>query len=119
MPILVQQIERGNVHLAESETGNMAASIASCPYVSIQNTVSLMKAKEICEHYINVFLNSCLNMTRLTLMQNAEDGVKGFHYDETPIDQLVENVNELILESRVLHDSVYADNRARYLKEFQ
>jgi len=117
MPTLLHYIEREAVHLAESEAGNMAASIAACPYVSIQDVVSLMKAKEISEHYINVFLNSCINMIRLTLMSDTQDRVKGFHYDETPIDKLIGNVSELLRESKLLHDCVYADNRKQYLKE--
>lgn len=112
---LVQYVLRGARPLAEGEAGHISASIADCPFVAIRRVVEYMQNNDIDEHYINVFLNGCINKLRLLLSNDDVIGIKGFHYDETPIANLVITVEELLNEARLLHRLMYDEDRANYL----
>jgi serine/threonine protein kinase len=118
-PLLLHYIQRDAIHLAESEAGHISASIVDGPFVAIKQIVGYMHSNNICEHYINVFLNGCINKLRLFLSSNDTRGMKGFHYDQTPIASLVKTVEELLNEAKVLHQLMHDEDRANYLSKIR
>ena len=102
-------------HLAEQAAGNISVCIAGCPFINISNVISNMLRRGIDEHYINVFLNGCINTLKLVLSNTPHKGIKGFHYDKTTIGDLTINVNNLLIEARELHKLLYQEDRINYL----
>ena len=99
--------------LAESYAGNISACIASCPFINISNIILSIRNKKIDEHYINVFLNGCINLLELELSNKRK--VDGYICDETSIDNLVVKVNELLVEARCLHELIYREDSRNYI----
>lgn len=108
--------DNNSEHLARSAAGDISASIAECPFLDISSIISNIRERRITEQYINIVLNQCITMLKLELSHDSYGRmIAGVFHDERPIDDLVEAVNTLITEARYFHDSMYQEDRIKYI----
>ncbi|MEQ1557776.1 MAG: protein kinase [Methyloglobulus sp.] len=113
--LLKNYFDNNSEHLASSAALDISGCISECPFLDVSVIISIIREQMVSDHYVNVFLNGCINMLKLVKSHNPHDGVVGYFCDESSIDSLVEAVNILLIEVMCLHNKMYEKDKANYL----